>query len=370
MSLTESSDSLLRDLIALSWAQWTELGVAGATGTHASMIDPEALLVATCNFARMDPRLFDEVLDWLSLNSSVLDVTRLRKIGGGASKDQSRVLGVLIDFMSKRSSEQKWSASAERMLAREGRTTYGEQALFLRPDGSALVTPGTPDPFFDSHSLHRPALKLRGMSTRPGVRSPALGRLRLRSLVGQGVRAEALLYLSSHDHAHGRLIAERTAYSQRQVAEYLAILAEAGLAKAWNEGRTVQYRLTPGLLGTAEKAAPYVDWVGGFRALSVLWTTVSEASKEPDAYSSSMRLRTGLRIVREMLPLEGLGLSRPDPDEYPGPRLVGHAIDYVDEVGKRLRELSGQSPSGPAAPPPAEHSSPALENPSPDVTLA
>jgi hypothetical protein len=41
------------------------------------MIDPEALLLATCTFGRYEPRLFDEVLDWMRTNGWVMNTQRL-----------------------------------------------------------------------------------------------------------------------------------------------------------------------------------------------------------------------------------------------------------------------------------------------------
>ncbi len=40
--------------------------------------DPEALIVFTLEIARDDPRLFDELLDWLLCNERLVSVRRLR----------------------------------------------------------------------------------------------------------------------------------------------------------------------------------------------------------------------------------------------------------------------------------------------------
>ncbi len=43
-------------------------------------MDPEALLLFTIEVARLDPRPFDETLDWLATNGTLLSLTRLRHL--------------------------------------------------------------------------------------------------------------------------------------------------------------------------------------------------------------------------------------------------------------------------------------------------
>lgn len=341
MSLTSSRDSLGHAILGLLWAQWTELGVAGTKGTARSLIDPEALLVAMTVFGRYDVRLFDAVLDWLASNSAVLDVTRLRRVGSGTAYADERLLAALVDFMRVESSQGKWSGVAGTLEAGEGRAPYASEALFVTLEGEPLPSFGSADEFFGSHGFERSRRVPRSTSAAPDLRHPSSARLRLRALVGQGVRAEVLLYLATHDHAHGRLISQRTAYSQRQVAEYLSALGESGYAESWGEGRTVQYRLRTGIRETlGNDTARYVDWIKAYELLVGLWTTFAEAETHSDAYEASVRLRSGLEIASEQLPVEGLALALPDPGRHPGSTLVEHAIDYVDSVVRVLEELS------------------------------
>ena len=68
-------------LLNFLWRQWSALGVAGqAGGEDVRIIDPEALLLFTCTLGRHEPRLFDEVLDWLRENGRFINVMRLKRI--------------------------------------------------------------------------------------------------------------------------------------------------------------------------------------------------------------------------------------------------------------------------------------------------
>ncbi|MDO8963351.1 MAG: hypothetical protein Q7W30_02545 [Coriobacteriia bacterium] len=339
--MSESRDSLLREVVDLLWAQWTELGVGGTRGTSATIIDPEGLLAATTVFGRYEPRLFDEVLDWLSLHSDVLDVTRLRRVSAVHNLGEKRLLAAIVHFMREHSSNGKWSGTADRALAGEHAEPYAPQPLFRTGDGNALPYFGASDAFFAAQGFERPELVLRGLSTAPDPRRPALARLRARALTGQGARAEVLLYLSTHDHAHGRLISERAVFAQRQVAEYLTDMARAGLVDSWQDGRRVQYRLAPAVAGIGSGTARYVDWIGAYGVFVGLWAALSGAAQEPDAYRASTLLRSGLEQVRDELPVEGLDLGRPEPERHPGERLVDHAIGFVASAAERARALAG-----------------------------
>jgi hypothetical protein len=326
MSSIGSRDRLLDAILGVLWAQWTELGVGGTKGTESSVVDPEALLLATSRFGRYDPRLFDEVLDWLAHHSAVLDVTRLRRLGAQHEIADVGVLAALVDFLRQRSTAGKWESSVEALVAHEDRSAYGgSTTLFLDSQGGALPTFGAADAFFLSHGLERPSLELRGLSRAPDARRAALGRLRLRALVGPGVRAEVLLYLATHDHAHGRLVATRSGFAQRQVAEYLSQLTAAGLAERWEDGRTAQYRLAPEFAAALGGLAPYVDWASAWSVITILWEGVGEAHGAHGDYAASKVWRDALERVRPLVPAEGTALPIPAPVDHAGERVLAYA---------------------------------------------
>jgi hypothetical protein len=73
-SLTTYRDEYRELLLDLLWRQWSTLGVAGhGSAEQERIIDPEALLLLTCTAARCDPRLFDEVIDWLQANGWLIN---------------------------------------------------------------------------------------------------------------------------------------------------------------------------------------------------------------------------------------------------------------------------------------------------------
>ncbi|MDZ4168201.1 MAG: hypothetical protein U1E26_00905 [Coriobacteriia bacterium] len=340
--MERSRDDLRTSALGLLWAQWTEIGVAGTVGSGRTVVDPEAMLVATLSFGRQDPRLFDEVLDWLLLNGRLLDVTRLRRILKSASAEVQDLAAVMIELLQTRVEGSKWNPLSEMWHARESRAAYAPSALFRDSSGDQMPSFGETDPFFAERGYVRPPLALRGMSTHPRTDLSASSRFAARALCGIGVRAETLLYLWTHETAHGRLIASRTAYSQRQVAEYLAGLAEAGFAQRYEVGRSVQYRLVPEAQWAPAGGSAYVDWMSAFGALEALHAGVDLAARAESAYEASVAVRSALRELAAALPIEGMDIPLPTVDAFPGEAVLEHATQVVDGACKVLREYSAR----------------------------
>src|SRR5215469_7067662 len=83
MRISEIRDGLSRGLLDFAWRQWAQIGVsATAGGADQWAIDPEALILFTIGIARRDPRLFDEMLDWMAFNHQLLSTQRLRNLAG------------------------------------------------------------------------------------------------------------------------------------------------------------------------------------------------------------------------------------------------------------------------------------------------
>src|SRR5437870_1707378 len=86
MQTSDPSARVTTELVDFAWSQWAQLGVS-ATSTRRDgwAIDPEALLLLTLDIGRHDPRLFDDTLDWLSLNGRLMSLQRLRNLARGWS---------------------------------------------------------------------------------------------------------------------------------------------------------------------------------------------------------------------------------------------------------------------------------------------
>ena len=266
--ITFLHDNLCDAALELGWRQWTAAGLAGVREGAGTLIDPEALLLASLTLGRYDARLFDEILDWLVRNSRLLDLARLRRLSGRAAPSERRLLGTAARLVAERGG----AANLERLLVddQEGvgaAAGVEREPLFYSHKGEEAQW-GENDPFFAAAGFLRSPVQLRGLSGRPKAANPACLRFQLRALVGLGSRAEVLTYLLTHEWAHGRLIAERTAYGQAPVALYLASLLEVRLVDRREEGKKVLYQVC-GTLREAVPARPlFVDWIRVWPALT------------------------------------------------------------------------------------------------------
>ena len=223
MSPPNFNRQLVEALLDWLWRSWISLGVTGQ-GSRAradAVIDPEALLLASTLWARYDPRLFDEMLDWLCLYSSLINLQRLRNLHQTGLGDAA-VLSAMAAVIQQHSTQTKWKAIAQPASAPQTLTP-----LFLTPDGPAPVW-GKAEPLFASHGFHRGKLELRQMSQSPAPNLAPNFWLKLRSLFGTSTRAEILLQLLTTGPATAGDIARRSGFTARSILVTLREMALSG----------------------------------------------------------------------------------------------------------------------------------------------
>lgn len=205
------------------WRCWVCLGVSGNGNLARAdrVIDPEALLLASTLWARYDPRLFDEMLDWLCLHSSLINLQRLRNLHQSGLGDAA-VLSAVAAVIQKHSQQPKWKALI--------RPSFGGAAcepLFLSLGGENAVW-GQADPTFAAHGFHRGRLELRQMSQPPAPSAAPNLWLKLRSLFGTSTRAEIVLQLLTTGPATAAEIARRSGFTARSILVTLREMALSG----------------------------------------------------------------------------------------------------------------------------------------------
>lgn len=338
MTTSELYEHMLGATLDLAWRQWSAIGVAGIQAAKRMIVDPEALLLATLEVARSDARLFDEALDWVVQNSALLDVSRVRRLGRAATGEQQRLLGVAVELVANRGAGSSLARlPAEKFIAREATAGYTLQPLFRSVREDTTSWAGS-DELFARAGFTRPPLELRAMSRPPDASRPACARFRARALVGLGPRAEVLTYLWTHEWAHGRLIADRAAYGQSPVAEYLSLLSEGGLVDSRADGRRTLYRATASLKATGNPIPGYVDWVRVWPALVALLDALRPSGFSEEAVW--VRLAGALAAQENALEAEGLDVEVGEAQGWPrhGTQLLETVVGIVTE---KVREVAG-----------------------------
>ena len=263
MRAAQLRTEIVGDSVALAWDQWSQLGVSAASPPHREerAADPEALLLFTLEVGRNDPRLFDEVLDWLALNEHLVSVHRLRNVCVDAT--DSALVGAALD----------WSA---RSRGRERSLGDGVSTADLVPLFHSVPMPlDNLDESFARHGFARARVTPSGKSQPPRLGDPISFALRMRRLLGVGVRAEvirALLTIRA-TRLSGKVITASAAFAQRNVREGLTQLLEAGVINvvdiADDRYYSVRHADWATLLGLP--AAPdlplHFDWIPAYRTL-------------------------------------------------------------------------------------------------------
>ena len=94
-------DFLERELLEFAWGEWAQMGVSAPANQPSPWAqDPEALIVFTLEIARLDARLFGELLDWALHNEPLLSVRRLRAMC--IDEHDERLVGALLAWIAGR----------------------------------------------------------------------------------------------------------------------------------------------------------------------------------------------------------------------------------------------------------------------------
>lgn len=339
-SPNEFKKTFLDGLLQVLWRQWSTLGVAGSEEINDPLlVDPEALLAFTCTLGRYDPRLFDEVIDWLLVNERFINVQRLRNIMRNEGFRGQNVLATLAGVMSEQGKANKW-----RRLAKTGSEDVEESFLFLRSDNTALPLVGAPAPLFKKHGWLRNPLRLRGLSSSfPVEGNPGLW-LRLRSLFGVNARCEIVLYLLVAGSANSSEVARQTHYFHRTIQDALSEMNRSGLLWSQRYGRERRYSLASpdkwkALLECDGGDVKWLCWPPLFSALEAIWMCI-----QSDAFGnmSPMLQMSELRKVmheeaEDKLVRSNVNHALPDSERIPGMQYLDKLVDHINTILETIK---------------------------------
>ena len=309
--------SLLLDFL---WRQWSALGVAGQTRPATDcIIDPEALLLLTCTVGRSDPRLFDEVLDWLQVNGWLINVMRLKRILRTEEFAGEPVLAAIAGWLATGAEVPKW-----KLLAASAPPLVAAEPLFFSEDGQAIPALGEPEPIFARYGWQRGPLRVRGYSQEFRPALAATLALQLRALLGINVRCEIVMYLLTHDAAHPSQIAREAYYFERAVQGTLADMSRSGVVQLRTASREKHYWIKPDqwlqLLNRGAQTAPkWIAWPPLFSALEQIWLRLRDAKlHDLNSMLQASEVRQLMAAVRPALERAGFDRALSDDRQHLG----------------------------------------------------
>jgi hypothetical protein len=263
MQLSIFRDTVRAELTSFAWDQWAQLGVFAPTNRRDRWAaDPEALLLFTLEIGRDEPRLFDEVLDWLLTSQSLMSVQRLRNL---CADDEDRDLAEgALGWVARWQPRTRLAPSGGHADEREPRPLFRTLARPVQ----------NPDPAFAAVGLLKPDTEPSRRSRQPDPLAPISFAFRMRLLFGVGSRAEVVRYLFTKPagDASAQIVAEAAGYAKRNINETLKALVAAGLVTVYELGNEHRYNINVlgwnQVLGLTEETWPtHRDWPQLLRAL-------------------------------------------------------------------------------------------------------
>jgi hypothetical protein len=314
MLLSELRERVQQGFLEFTWRQWAQMGVsANIAGFDRWAIDPEALILFTIGVARRDPRLFDEMLDWLAENRRLLTMQRLRNLSARLPVD-THLVGAVI----------AWAGEP-----RPSQWLQGLHGTDRTPDNLPVFSPdvlgfiGEPDPTFAKYGYVRPRVVRSGKSREPDIKIPANFAFQLRHLFGPGSRSEVMRILLTFPDGplDAAKIADQAGFAKRNVGDTLAGLVASRVVKArWsgNERHFIAYRDKWATLlevgSSAEFMPAFVAWVDLFTAsLQIISWLDNEVGAEDSDYLVSSRARDLMERVTPNLEAAGLDVRLRQP---------------------------------------------------------
>jgi hypothetical protein len=264
-------ESFQEKTIAFLWKEWTSLGIFGHESSHSKIvIDPESLLIFSLHVCRYEPRLFDEIIDWLKINGQFINVQRLHVIMKAYKFQSGPQLSAIAELLSENANlKPKWKKLAS--LHYQSPTA----PLFYLKSNKPIPLNENYDDIFIHHGLKRLKLILKNKSAVfPPHTHPTL-LLTLRALLGINARCELLILLGSQYEIHPTKAAKLLSYHQKTIQNALLEMRQSGVVICRPKGRLKLYSLKPNIMENLlcpQRIAPtWRHWSPFFKIMELIW---------------------------------------------------------------------------------------------------
>jgi hypothetical protein len=323
MQISSLRAAVNQGLLDFAWRQWSQMGVsASVMGDDQWAADPEALILFTLGIARRDPRLFDEVLDWVALNHKALSMQRLRNLTARFPVAADLVAAVVTWAREPVPADLLVSQErATELRAKSGKVEGKAKQPVFRPDVLGFVAKA--DPIFAEHGFIRPVVVRSGKSREPDPGRPVNFAFRLRHLFGPGSRSEVMRMLLTYRDGplDAARIADEAAFAKRNASEALAAVAASGAISATWSGNERHFRARRDpwatLLGLDDMPV-FVSWVHLLPAALEISAWLDEkADADESEYLLASHARALMDRVGRDLQTAGVDLPRRSPSDGP-----------------------------------------------------
>ncbi len=337
-SLEGFPKSILEKMLDLCWRQWSALGVYTSIPPETKWaIDLEALICATMFYGRFDPRLFDEALDWISVNKEVLSLDRLKRIADIFGPKCKACLGASMDAVALEKRSPRFASSVDRWKEFK---LADEENLFLSWGSDKGFDVKETDPTFRAWGFLRNEPNLRGLSGKPDMSNSVNLFIRLRKLFGVTSRASIFGYLLLKSDGNSMQISKAVNVNQRNVYHILNEMAEGEFLLQRSSGRESVFFIN---------REPWLEFFGvGKDLLFIRWADIfstfqfllEDWAENRQAYSSeylaASRIRDNAPRLLKGLDMDGIDYRMPDLGHHRGEAYFAAFAEYIQAYLSRL----------------------------------
>ncbi len=238
MWLNNYRDKFIDKLSCLLSTQWKMLGIPLTTTSEKInfVIDIEPLILLSLTVFRFYPRIFDEVINWLYSNGTLVNTQRLKNILKTESFASKEIINAVADFLATKKNQPKWKGLIKK-------SNHPPQSLFLKKDLSEYPQFGEDEPIFRKHNFIRGKITLRNNTILEITDNPSYQNLKLRLLFGVNTRAEIINYLLLAENGNSNNIARETFFYQKTVYDILKELNLSNLVFSKKRGKAIDFQI-------------------------------------------------------------------------------------------------------------------------------
>lgn len=299
--LNSISAVLRRAVVEAAWAQWSAIEAWPNGQPARSVVDPEALVLASLWLESEEPRLWRVARLWARGGARYLSVQRIKNLAPGYPSRARKRLGDFAWECLQRGKDARWRA-----LATAHTATVRERGRELPPS--------------------------------PQFLRPAALMLRLRIGLGVGIKADVLAYLlgASGGHRTLREMTDATGYFRRAVDRAVAELVAAGFVTALSTSpatyRAPEERWAP-LLGITEEPPCWWHWNEVYRFAGTL-DEAAAATAGKSLFLQASRARDVMEAHYRAFDLNAVPVR--EVTAAPGEAYLGVLAEDVGQLAKRI----------------------------------
>lgn len=319
----ELAQKIIDNILGLLWGQWTSAGAGTSYSLYRGyVLDPEALICATCYFGRYDARIFDLMIDWMVDNRKLIIPKRLTNISSSFGEETQEVIIAILRFLAEEEGIRSFDVKHP-LLEKDGSSE--KKILFRYSLTKEAAIPEEYEPAFFKYGFIRPKIELPHISHKPNPYIKENIRFKLRGLFGCGARSEVICYLLNQ-HSSSNIMPPLSKYNSNSIASAIyqnqsyvhSILQEltlSGLFKRHGAGRGCEYTINKGLADflTEGKGIDYAVWPMIYPAYEYI---INKIQDHPEEFTSEY---LGTALYKElaesfsmMLHDSGLPYEMPD----------------------------------------------------------